>query len=242
MSSTESAGAGVDGVESLPAFVDWLVAAAIALGGLISLVGGTALTFVVDRDLLAEGIEEGTIQVTLFSTELSEAEMLEFVLSVVSWTGIGLLVTGVAMVLFAVAYLIRRHRAHRRAAEGEPAGSYGSHAVLGAVLAGVLSFIPFSPGLGGAAAGYLERGRSDRSVSVGAVAGLLAMAPVLVVVLFVLGGVVDGLLGVGQSGMAIVVVALTLLVLMLVSTVGAGLGALGGYVGGKFAESRADDY
>jgi hypothetical protein len=166
--------------------------------------------------------------------------MLDLVLAVVSWAGLGLVVTGVGMVLFAVGYLVRRYRVHQRAGPNEPARTYGSHAVLGAVFTGVLSFVPFSSGIGGAVAGYFERGRSDRTVSVGAVAGLLAMAPVLVVVLFVLVGVVDGFLGVGQSGLAVVGVALILLVLMLVSTIGAGLGALGGYVGGQFAESRTD--
>lgn len=201
--------------------------------------GGTALTVVVDRDLVAGGIEGGPIQVTLLSTELTEAEMLELVLAVVSWTGLGLVATGVGMALFAIAYLVRRRRGRKRVQEGDPTGTYGSHAVLGAVLTGVLSFLSFAPGIGGAIAGYVERGQSERTVSVGALAGLLAMAPALLVLLCSLGGVVDVLLGIGRSGLAVVVVAIILLVLLLVSTIGAGFGALGGYVGGKVAESRA---
>ena len=221
---------------SLPEFVDWLVAAGIVLGGLISLVGGSALFFIVDRDLLAEGIEGGTVTVTLVQTELTDAEMLEVVLAVVSWTGIGLLVTGLGMVVFAIAYVIRRRRTHRRVQNGEAANSYWAYVVLGAVVTAVLSFIPFSPGIGGAIAGYLERGESDRTVSVGALSGLFSMLPLLAIVVASLGGLVAGLLAIDQAGVAIVVVVGLIFVLMLVATIGAGLGALGGYIGGRFAE------
>lgn len=221
---------------SLPEFVDWLVAAGIVLGGLISLVGGSALFFLVDRDLLSEGIEGGTVTVTLVQTELTDAEMLEVVLAVVSWTGIGLLVTGLGMILFAIGYVIRRRRTHRRVRNGETANSYWANVVLGAVATAVLSFIPFSPGIGGAIAGYLERGESDRTVSVGALSGVFSMLPLLVIVVAALGGLVSGMLAIDQAGVAIVVGMGLLFVLMLMATVGAGLGALGGYVGGRFAE------
>lgn len=220
----------------LPEFVDWLVGAAIALGGFLSLIGGSALAFVVEREDLAQGIEEGTITVTIFTADLTEEEMLEVIDAVRSWAGVGLLVTGAGMILFAAGYVAVRHRTRRRAGTGEPVASYGAHAVLGAVVTGVVSFLPFSPGVGGAVAGYLERGDSDRTVSVGALAGLLAMLPVLVVLLFVLGGLAAGLRGVNQSGIAILTGATMLFALMLVATVGAGLGALGGYVGGRLAE------
>ncbi|MEF8901465.1 MAG: DUF5518 domain-containing protein [Halovenus sp.] len=220
----------------LPAFVDWLLGAVIAIGGFLSLIGGSVLVFIVDRDALAEGIEEGTITVTIFATELTEGESLEVVDAVVSWTGVGLLVTGIATVLFAVGYVVSRHRKRRRAGANGHVPSYGAHAVLGAVVAGVLSFIPFSPGIGGALAGYLERADSDRTISVGAFSGLLAMLPILVILLFVLVGLVTGLSGIDQGGMALLTGATMLFVLMIVATIGAGLGALGGFVGGRLAE------
>lgn len=224
----------------LPAFVDWLLSALVAAGGLLSLAGGAALVFVVDRAFLAEGIEEGTITVTAFTAELTEAEMLDVTDAVVSWAGVGLLLTGVGMLLFAAGYVVSRHRARRRAErDDEPLRSYGAHAVLGAVATGVLSFLPFAPGVGGALAGYLERGDSDRTVSVGALAGLLAVAPALSVLVFVLGGLVTGLRAVEQGGMAILSGVTVLFAVLLVATIGAGLGALGGYVGGRLAESRA---
>ena len=237
-SGTSSGHPAADG--PLPEFVDWILGALIAIGGFLSLIGGSALVFVVDRDTLAEGIEEGTITVTIYSAELTEEEMLEVVDAVVSWTGIGLLVTGIATLLFAVGYVIIRHRKRRRAEGGEHISSYGANIVLGAVAAGVFSFLPFSPGIGGALAGYLERADSDRTVSAGALAGLLAMLPILVILLFVLGGLVAGLRTVNQSGVAILTSATMLFALMLVATIGAGLGALGGYIGGRFAERPTD--
>jgi len=220
----------------LPEFVDWILGVLIALGGLVSVIGGSALVFLVDRETLAEGIEEGTITVTIFTADLTEDEMLEVVAAVVSWSGAGLLITGIATILFAAGYVVVRHRTRQQASKGERIPSYGANIVFGAVATGVFSFIPFSPGIGGALAGYLERADSDRSVSVGALSGLLAMLPILLTLLFVLGGLMVGLSVIDQGGMALLTGATMLFVLMIVATIGAGLGALGGYVGGRLAE------
>jgi len=90
----------------LPEFVDWIVAAVVAIGGLALTVGGSALTFVVDRAMLEEGVESGEITVVIFERDLTEAEMLEFTQEVVNWTGIGILVTGVGLVLFAIGFVV----------------------------------------------------------------------------------------------------------------------------------------
>ncbi|MDG5759993.1 DUF5518 domain-containing protein [Natronococcus sp. A-GB1] len=223
----------------LPEVVDWILATVVALVGLLSVVAGSALVFLVDRDGLAAGIEDGTVTVTVATTELTDAEALEVADAAVSWTGTGLLVVGAGTVLVAVGYLVARRRAHRRSETGEPTSSYGTYAVLGAVVTVVLSFVPFSPALGGGVAGYLARGESDRTVRVGALAGFLPAAPVLAVLVFVLGGLIAGLLTIGQIGEAIVVGTTLLLTALLVATLAAALGALGGYVGGRFAERRA---
>lgn len=226
--------------DSLPEVVDWIVGIVVALFGLLLTIGGSAFVFLVDREMLAQGVEEGTITVVVFTRELTQAEMLEVVEAVVSWTGIGLLLIGAGMVVFAIGYVVARHRAHRRAGPDEPVNSYGTYAILGAIAAAVFSFLPFSPALGGALAGYLERGESDRAVSAGALAGLLAFLPLLLLLVCVLGGLVTGMLAIGESGVAVVAGAAVLFALALTATIGAGLGALGGYAGGRFAESRAD--
>lgn len=226
--------------DPLPVFVDWLLGALVLLGGMIFLVAGSALRFLVDRELLAEAIEEEDITVTLVMTELTDAESLEVADALVTWTGTGLLLVGLVMVLFAIGYVAIRHRAYRRAKRGEPISSYVSFAVLGGFVTVVLSFLPFSPVFGGLLAGYLERGESQRVVSVGALAGLLPLVPIIILMLFVLGGLLSGMSAIDQMGAGIVVAVTLLLSIMFMAVFGGGLGALGGYLGGWFAERRAE--
>lgn len=223
----------------LPEFVDWVAAAVVALAGVALTVGGSALTFVVDRAMLEEGIESGQITVVIFERDLSAAQMLEFTLEIVNWTGIGLLVTGLGLVSFAIGYVVVRHRAHRGPADGETAGSYGANAVLGAVATSVLSFVPFSPVVGGGVAGYLERHGTGRSIGVGALSGFLAVTPVLVILVFVTVGLYAGLAAVQETGLGILAAAAMLLTSLFVGVYGAGLGALGGFAGGRLADGRS---
>lgn len=218
----------------IPAVVDWLVAAVVVLSGLLSLVGASALAFLVDRRLLVDAAARGDLQFE----GVSEADGIEILLSVRTWTAAGLFVLGAATVLVAAAYLVLVRRARRRSAAGGPPRSYVLTAVLGAVASALLSFLPFSPAIGGAAAGYLEHGASGRTTATGALSGLLATAPLVLLGAFVLGGLVAGLLDVGASGLAVVAGTALLVALAVVATVGAGLGAAGGYAGGLVA---ADD-
>jgi hypothetical protein len=220
----------------LPEYVDWIVAAVIAFGGLTLTVGGSALAFVVDRDLLEAGIQSGEITVVVVERELTEAQMLEFTLGIVDWIGIGLLVTGVGLVLFALGYVFVRHRAYGQAGEGEPVGSTRSYAVVGAVATAILSFIPFSPLVGGGVAGYLAQSDTGRSVSAGGLSGFLAMLPALSILGFLIVGIYTSLATIGEAGLGIVAAAAMLLVVLFVAAYGAGLGALGGFLGGRFAE------
>lgn len=92
-------------------------------------------------------------------------------------------------------------------------------AILGAVATVVLSFLPVSPTVGGTLAGYFERSESDRTVSVGTLAGLLPMLPVLSIAVFILGGLVAGLLAIDQVGSAFVAGATLFFTFMFVGTV-----------------------
>lgn len=221
----------------LPEAVDWVAGAIVALAGLLSLTGGGALLTFANRETLAEGIEAETVTVTAFDAELTEAETLDVAEAVVSWVGAGLLVTGLGMVLFAAGYVFLRRRARKRARPDDPHSSYGAHAVLGALASVVFSFLPFSPAFGGALAGYLERGDSDRTTSVGALSGLLAVVPVLVLLLAVLGGLFTGMRGIGRGGLAVVTSLVLLFAAVFAALISSGLGALGGYLGGRFAEN-----
>lgn len=62
-----------------------------------------------------------------------------------------------------------------------------TNAFVGAVVTVVFSFVPFSPVLGGAVAAYLQKGDSNESLRVGAISGLMAAAPLVLIVSFVFG-------------------------------------------------------
>jgi hypothetical protein len=220
----------------IPDYVDWVVGVVIALGGLFLTIGGTVLTFVVDRGMLEDGVESGRITVGLVERDLTRAEMLEFVTAVVDWTGIGLLVTGIGLVVFAIGYVIVRNRTHGRTDPHASAGTFRSYAIVGAVTSAVLSFIPFSPLVGSGLAGYLGRQDTGHSTSIGAFSGFLYVVPGFVIMLFLTVGLFAGLSEIGESGLGFVVVTIMLLVMVLVAAYGAGVGALGGFIGGRLAE------
>lgn len=240
MSSTQTATSGAanrtDGRDDrpVPAAVDWILGALFVLVGLASAAGGAALLAAIDRSAIREAVVEEDVQ----SDVLTDAEIVDVAQAATTWGGVGLLVLGAVLVLGGIAYVLMRRRTHRRAAAGESVSHYGGNAVLGAVAAIVLSFVPFSQVAGGFLAGALERGGDRRSLGVGALSGVLSVAPLLVLLAFALGGVAAGLLGVGESAWALLVVAGLLLTLGTLATIGAGLGALGGFLGGRLAGDR----
>jgi hypothetical protein len=111
------------------------------------------------------------------------------------------------------------------------------HALIGAVVSVVFAFLPFSPVLGGGVAAYLNEADGGTGVRIGALSGLIASIPLVllgVVAVFFLGffalGVGNGV-GVGLGGLLVVFVVGLLAVAYTV-----GLSALGGYVGSYFVD------
>lgn len=114
------------------------------------------------------------------------------------------------------------------------------HAAVGALVSLVLTFLPFSPLVGGAVAGYLEGGDSGDGLRVGAIAGVLYSIPGLLIMLLfgsvfaflpVLGGRGFAL---GALGFVVVLVALVFVVVY-----GIALSAVGGLVG-NYVQSETD--
>lgn len=94
--------------------------------------------------------------------------------------------------------------------------------------------VPFAPVLGGAVAGYLQGDDTGDGVTVGALAGLIALVPLLVI-LFLLGNLFlvvlavtgEGMVGLlGGIGLVAVVFVLVSLLIWVVT-----LSALGGWAG-----------
>lgn len=105
------------------------------------------------------------------------------------------------------------------------------NALLGAVVTVVLTFLPFSPLLGGLLAGYLQGGDRSDGLRVGAIAGVIALIPLLGFV-FLLGGLWGFfLLGGMPARVGAIGIVAVLFILVLVAAYTVGLSALGGYLG-----------
>lgn len=106
------------------------------------------------------------------------------------------------------------------------------NAGIGAVVTIVLSFTGISPVLGGAVAGYLQRGTRRAGAKVGGISGAVAFLPFVGVLVlgfgFFLAGPTMGGFGV-PGGVELLIVVLVVVPLLLLWNVG--LGAVGGYLG-----------
>lgn len=112
------------------------------------------------------------------------------------------------------------------AAEDDGAGTL-VHAVIGAVAGTVLSFVPLSPLLGGAVAGYLEGGELTNGLKVGGIAGVIMLIPFVFIGMFVLMFLLG--FGPGSSAVAFGTIAIVVFVVSAFYTVG--LSIAGGYLG-----------
>lgn len=115
------------------------------------------------------------------------------------------------------------------------------NALVGAVVSVVLAFLPFSPVLGGAVAGYLQKGDERTGLKVGAVSGAIASIPILLV-LFLLFSVFSFVAIVPNGpgpGLPLAFGVLLLVVAGFVLLVVVGLSAVGGLVGAAIAKERA---
>lgn len=112
------------------------------------------------------------------------------------------------------------------------------NALLGALVTIVLSVTVFSPVLGGAVAGYLQGPDTGDGLRVGALSGVLAAIPGILV-FATLGTVVLGTLGLVEGGALFGAVGLLVGALLVVVVVAyaALLSALGGYVGAALLSS-----
>ncbi|QLG62272.1 DUF5518 domain-containing protein [Halorarum salinum] len=103
--------------------------------------------------------------------------------------------------------------------------------LVGGVAAVVLSFVPLSTLLGGAIAGYLEGGRPEDGLAVGAIAGLVVLVPFVAILSFLL-----FFLGFAGTPSLFGIAGLFVVVVSGLYTVG--LSVLGGYLGWYLRSER----
>jgi hypothetical protein len=213
----------------LPEILDWLVAGVLVLGGIAVTAAGSAVLAVVDHGGLAAEMSEGRITVLTAERTLSDAEASALATDLLNWTGIGLVVTGVAVLAVGVLYGVGSYRAHNREG-GFTAREHGRRvAVVGAVATALLSFLPLSPVFGGGVAAHLDLPDADRSVRIGALAGALAAVPAVVILAFVTVGLYTGLSVVDDGWMRVTTVLLMGVSALVAVVASVGLGGLGGY-------------
>lgn len=114
------------------------------------------------------------------------------------------------------------------------------NAVIGAIATIVLSFVPFSPLLGGAIAAYLEGGDSGDGLRIGAISGAIASLPavgILLLLLVFLPFVPEPAVIVGGALLLFLAVALAIGYFAAVSALG---GILGIYLRDEFAETPSE--
>ena len=118
---------------------------------------------------------------------------------------------------------------------GDPERSPWLNALIGAVVTVVTAFIPFSPALGGGVAGYLQQGDDREGLRVGALAGLLAAVPLLLVFGLVGGVLFLGVAITGEVAGPLFVVALLGVFALFVLAYTVVLSAVGGLAGAALA-------
>lgn len=217
--------------EPLSTTVDWILSVLLVLLGGFTALGGWLLFQAADRDAIARAVADGTIT----STELTDAQLIDATFAMAWWGGIGLVAVGALVVVGGAGFLAFRTRARRRfETTGVASPDAVSTAVLGAAVTLVTSFLPLSPVIGGAVAGYFYGGNHRAGATVGGLTGLVAALPLGVSFVFLSVGLF------GLSARASLFAAVVLLIAAnLVALYLVGLGAIGGYVGVALADRDA---
>ncbi|WP_174811785.1 DUF5518 domain-containing protein [Salinadaptatus halalkaliphilus] len=115
------------------------------------------------------------------------------------------------------------------------------HAIIGAVVGVVLSFIPFSTVIGGAVAGFLEGPDNREGAIVGALVGAITFLPFVGIGLLLIAfmGVGIGTAGVPIGG-ALIALLFFVFALSIVLLYTVGMAVLGGYLGAYLAREYPD--
>jgi hypothetical protein len=228
----ETVGQGGDGQEQpLSRTLDWAISLFLVLSGTVFAAGGFLIFRFADLGRITSWVAEGRIT----STDLSDPELINAVYAFIWGGGISVTVTGALLAAAGVVFFGFQTRARRRYdVTGIASPSVVGNAIIGAMVTIVASFVPFSPVLGGAVSGYLQRGSTDSPVRVGGTAGLFATLPVVIVFVTI----TWSLLG-SDTGLTTIVVASLAISLVVSIAYMIGLSALGGYLGAELATRDA---
>jgi len=202
---------------------DWAIGALLAVVGLLSALVGGSLYYVVDRVTVADAVAASEFRSDL----LTEAAAVDLLSGLSQWVGLGVVAVGIPSVVVGAAVVVAHGRA-RRDARPTPQWVLG---VVGALVGALLGFVPLSPALGGAVAGYLDPDPTASGLGVGTAAGMFTALPAVIVTVSVGAGLVTGL----SSGLAVPAAAAVVAAVLFSVAYLVGLSALGGYLDRRFA-------
>lgn len=222
--------------QPLSKIVDWLTAAFLVLGGLLFATLGTGLYSLADRERIARWVVEGQLE----SEDLTDTELIDVTEAVMTWGGIGLAVTGLLVALGGVAFIVYRSRQRAEVTDEDAEPDTVTLSLVGGAVTVLTSFVPLSPILGGAVAGYLRAGDRMEGARVGAYAGVVVAIPLALLSIFFLGGFVIAAGELGLGGIAVFLGAALVFSLFVTVAFLVGLSALGGYLGVRIGERNRE--
>lgn len=210
-------------IEQVRGTIDLVVVVLLLFVGTVGIVSGFLVQTLANRDVIADLVAEEVIH----STILTDTQLIELVYGLLHWGGWGIVSAGLVILTGTALFGVVRLRSYRRK---QSAGSYFADAVVGAVVTLVSSFVPFSPVIGGAVAGYLHRGSALQGAKIGVLVGVLVSVPVFVI------------LGVTAAGLYVHEFAWMSFLLVLSGVVSVAFTVLfatvGGYVGAYIRHDR----
>ncbi len=223
-----------DGHDPVPGIVDWTLGVLAGLIGLLAGAAGVWLYTDVDRAAITDILTDESVEVNGITTQeaITAAEPL------LDWVAVGLAGTGAVLVIGAVGFVYARRRTRRRVARrGGSTATFWAAAVYGAAVATLVSFVPGSTAVGGGTAAYLH---DDDHVRVGTAASLVSVGLLAPLLVFGSVGLFAGAEAIGEASGGVVLATVIVGSQVIGVAIGAGLGALGGFLVGRYA-GGADD-
>ena len=223
-----ASGGPTDSYDPVPPVIDWLVGLLTGVIGLVLTAIGVGLYTQVDQAMITEAVTEEGVEVN----GLTESEVITAAGQFGDWLAIGVVLTGLASVVGAAAFVIVRRRTRRRVAQdGGTTATFWACAVYGAIITALVSFIPGSAVVGGGAAAYLHDGDSVRTGTAAGVVGTILTVPL---VAFLAIGFIAGAGAVGELAGGALLAALVIGAELVALLVNAEFGALGGFLVARF--------
>lgn len=216
----------------MPSVVDWVVAILAGIAGLAL----TAVSIGLYTQLDTESIRDVIVEQEVQPNGITRSELISAAEPFVDWLAVGLGITGLALMGFAVMYVRARQRTRRRVSQnGGTTATFVPCMVYGVVAASLISSVV--PGLGAIAGGsvgaYLYD--SDSGTRVGGITGLVAFALTLPLLGSIGVGMIAGGMAISELAGGAALAGIIAVSGLLGAAFSTGAGALGGYLIDRFA-------